>query len=55
MLYISYLLTGNLTVAGSIASIDALIKFVVYFLHERAWGKLFKRLKIKKQLARFKA
>ena len=52
---ISYLLTGNLTVAGSIASIDALIKFVVYFLHERAWGKVFKRLKIKKQLSRFKA
>ena len=45
---ISYLLTGNLTIAGSIASIDALIKFVVYFLHERAWGKFFKRLKAKK-------
>jgi uncharacterized membrane protein len=28
---------------------------VVYFLHERAWGKVFKRLKIKKQLSRFKA
>jgi uncharacterized membrane protein len=27
----------------------------VYFLHERAWGKVFKRLKIKKHLARFKA
>jgi len=52
---ISYLLTNNLTVAGSIASIDALIKFVVYFLHERAWGKIFKRLKIKKHLSRFKA
>jgi len=52
---ISYILTGNLTVAGSIASIDALIKFVVYFLHERAWGKVFKRLKLKKHLSRFKA
>jgi len=52
---ISYLLTGNLAVAGSIASIDALIKFVVYFLHERAWGKVFKHLKIKKHLSRFKA
>ena len=28
---ISYLLTGNLTIAGSIASIDAVIKFIVYF------------------------
>ena len=52
---ISYILTGNLTVAGSIASIDALIKFVVYFLHERAWGKVFKRLKLKKHLSRYKA
>jgi len=52
---ISYILTGNLTIAGSIASIDALIKFVVYFLHERAWGKVFKRLKLKKHLSRFKA
>jgi len=52
---ISYILTGDLTIAGSIASIDAIIKFVVYFLHERAWGKVFKRLKIKKHLARFKA
>ena len=52
---ISYILTGNLTIAGSIASIDAIIKFVVYFLHERAWGKVFKRLKLKKHLSRFKA
>ena len=52
---ISYILTGNLTIAGSIASIDAIIKFVVYFLHERAWGKVFKRLKLKKHLSRYKA
>ena len=52
---ISYILTGDLTIAGSIASIDAIIKFVVYFLHERAWGKVFKHLKIKKHLSRFKA
>jgi uncharacterized membrane protein len=42
---ISWMLTGNLTIAGSIASIDAVIKFVVYFMHERAWGKLFRILK----------
>ena len=49
---ISFILTGNMTVAGSIASIDALIKFVVYFLHERAWGKVFRRIKKKKRDAR---
>jgi len=49
---ISFILTGNMTVAGSIASIDALIKFVVYFLHERAWGKVFRRMKKKRREAR---
>ena len=38
-------LVGSATVAGTIASIDAMIEFVVYFLHERAWGKVFKRIK----------
>jgi len=45
---ISYLLTGSMAIAGSIASVDAVIKFVVYFAHERAWGKIFKRLKARK-------
>ncbi len=49
---ISFILTGSMALAGSIASIDALIKFVVYFLHERAWGKVFKRIKKKKRDAR---
>ena len=44
---ISLALTGNATIAGSIAGIDAVIKFVVYFMHERAWGKMFKHLKDK--------
>lgn len=42
---ISYMLIGNVSIAGSIAGIDAVIKFVVYFMHERAWGKLFRVLK----------
>ena len=46
---ISFSLTGSMALAGSIASIDAIIKFVVYFLHERAWGKVFRRLKKKKR------
>ncbi len=44
---ISLILTGNMSIAGSIASIDAVIKFVVYFLHERAWGKGMRWLKNK--------
>jgi uncharacterized membrane protein len=43
-----------MALAGSIASIDAIIKFVLYFLHERLWGKAFKRLKKKKREARRK-
>ena len=42
---ISLALTGNMSIPGSIASIDAVIKFVVYFLHERAWGKGMRWLK----------
>jgi uncharacterized membrane protein len=49
---ISFGLIGSATVAGTIASIDALIKFVVYFLHERAWGKVFKRIKRERRKAR---
>ena len=41
-----------MAVASSIASIDALIKFIVYFLHERAWGKVFKNIKKSKREAR---
>ena len=49
---IPFALTGSMAVAGSIASIDALIKYIVYFLHERAWGKVFRRMKKKKRDAR---
>ena len=37
-LLISYLLTGQITLAASIASIDFLTKMVLYFFHERAWN-----------------
>jgi uncharacterized membrane protein len=49
---ISFGLIGSATVAGTIASIDAMIKFVVYFLHERAWGKVFRRIKRKRREAK---
>ncbi|MBT8315921.1 MAG: DUF2061 domain-containing protein [Maribacter sp.] len=37
-LLISYLLTGKITIAASIASIDFLTKMVLYFFHERLWN-----------------
>ena len=44
---ISLALTGNMSIAGSIASIDAVIKFVVYFFHFLSWGKGMRWLKNK--------
>ena len=44
---ISLTLTGNLSLAGSIASVDAVIKFILYFFHEQAWGHIFKKIKRK--------
>ena len=49
---ISFGLIGSATVAGTIASIDALIKFVVYFFHERLWGKVFRHMKRKRREAK---
>ena len=37
-LVISYVLTGKITLAASIASIDFLTKMVLYFFHERLWN-----------------
>ena len=34
---ISFILTGHLAVAGSIAATELLTKIVLYYLHERAW------------------
>ena len=34
---ISYYFTGNLWVSGGIASVELVIKPVMYFLHERVW------------------
>ena len=46
---ISFILTGSISLAGSIASIDAVIKFALYFFHEQAWGHIFKRFKKNKK------
>ncbi|RKR07751.1 putative membrane protein [Maribacter vaceletii] len=37
-LVVSYILTGEMAVAASIASVDFLTKMVLYFFHERIWN-----------------
>ncbi len=39
-LLISYLLTGKVSIAASIASIDFVTKMFLYFFHERIWNKI---------------
>jgi len=34
---ISFIVTGHVTVAGSIAATELITKIVLYYLHERAW------------------
>jgi len=37
-LVLSWVFTGNIVVAGTIAYAETLTKTVLYYLHERAWG-----------------
>lgn len=39
-LLISYVLTGEVAIAASIASIDFVTKMFLYFFHERLWNKI---------------
>lgn len=39
-LIISYLLTGKMSLAASIASIDFVTKMILYFFHERLWNMI---------------
>ena len=39
-LIVSYILTGEIALATSIASVDFLTKLVLYFFHERIWNKV---------------
>ncbi len=34
------IITGSMTFAGSIASLEVLTKLILYYLHERAWGRV---------------
>jgi len=37
---IAYFITGDLTMAASIGSIEVVTKMVLYYFHERAWNKI---------------
>lgn len=37
---ISYIMTGNLSIAGTIAAIQITSNTVLYYIHERIWNKL---------------
>lgn len=39
-LLVSYLLTGKVVLAASIASVDFITKMFLYFFHERIWNKV---------------
>jgi Predicted membrane protein len=39
-LLVSYLLTGKIMLAASIASVDFVTKLVLYFFHERVWNTI---------------
>ncbi len=34
---ITWIVTGNITLGASIAAVDFVAKFFIYYLHERAW------------------
>ena len=38
-LFVSYLVTGRVVLATSIASVDFITKLILYFFHERIWNK----------------
>ena len=37
---ISYLISGNLTIAGTIAVIQVVANTLLYFIHERMWNRI---------------
>lgn len=39
-LIVSYILTGEMLLATSIASVDFVTKMILYFFHERIWNKI---------------
>lgn len=39
-MFLGYLFTGSLVLAGSIASAEVVTKIVLYYLHERGWSRV---------------
>ena len=37
---IAWVLTGDLLIGVSIGSIEAIVKFFLYYFHERIWNKI---------------
>jgi uncharacterized membrane protein len=37
---ISLLVTGRIDLAAAIVSLEVVVKIVIYFFHERIWGKI---------------
>lgn len=37
---ISLVVTGKIDMAAAIVSIEVIVKIVIYFFHERIWGKI---------------
>lgn len=37
---ISFIITGNVVMAISIGSIEIVTKMLLYYFHERAWGRI---------------
>jgi uncharacterized membrane protein len=37
---VSYLVTGRLTLAFAIGSVEVFTKMILYYAHERAWNKI---------------
>ena len=37
---LGWIVTGNMTFAGSIASLEVVTKLMLYYLHERAWARI---------------
>ena len=38
--FISYIITGSIVFAGSIASLEVLTKMILYYFHERVWSHI---------------
>jgi uncharacterized membrane protein len=37
---ISYLVTGKVSLAGSIAAVEVVTKITIYYIHERIWSAI---------------